>query len=121
MGFLNKESLRLIVAAHGNPAPPLYYPVTPPNHGAVSSVPLINHSGPVQRWIFAAKFYNNVPLGWPELQIIRDDHVAFSTRTMQPKPTGHLNVYEYDMSATQFTVQPGDAINVTWHLHYSRM
>ena len=42
-------------------------------------------------------------------------YVAFTTNTTEPKPTGYLNVYEYDLAATNFSIQVGDVLNISWH------
>ena len=65
--------------------------------------------------IIAAKFNISVRVGWPELQIIRGARTVFSTNTMEPKPTGYLNVYEYNLSARNFNICAGDVLNISWH------
>lgn len=69
MGFLNVQSLRMIVEAPrdlhdltsfsfpGIPHPAMSMPVT--------------QFGPLRKMVIAARFDINVPIGWPELQIIR--------------------------------------------------
>ena len=84
-------------------------------YGPATSMPL-TQSGPLKKLIIAAQFDVTVSAGWPELHIIRNAAVAFSTGTREPKPTGYLNVYEYHISADMFEVKPGDMLNISWHI-----
>ena len=81
-------------------------------HRILQSMPL-TESGHLVRFIIAAKFNHSVPSGWPTLQIKRrvnnGSHEAVATTTMEPRPTGYLNVFEYKMSAE---IQPGDIVHV---------
>ena len=80
-----------------------------------TSMPL-TQSGPLQKLIIAAEFDVTASAGWPELQIIRNaTDVVFTTNTTEPKPTGYLNVYEYDVSNDMFEVKAGDMLNISWH------
>ena len=79
------------------------------------SMPL-TQSGPLKRLIIAAEFDVTVSSGWPELQIIRNlTDIVFSTNTSKPKPMGYLNVYEYNLSAVNFQVEPRDVLNISWY------
>ena len=76
--------------------------------------------GTLRKMIIAARFNIMIPVGWPELQIIRNanngtSYVAFTTDTTEPKPTGYLSVYEYDLTGTEFNIQDGDKLNISWH------
>ena len=77
-------------------------------------------SGPLRKMVIAAKFDIDVPDGWLELQIIRTvnggtPNVVFTTNTMEPKPTGYLNLYEYNLTAINFTIQAEDKLSISWH------
>lgn len=62
----------------------------------------------------------NDPFHFPLMQIIRWPEggngtalVIFSNNwIMEPKPTGYLNVYEYDLTTEQYQVQPGDILQI---------
>ena len=76
--------------------------------------------GILRKMIIAARFNIMIPVGWPELQIIRNanngtSYVAFTTNTTEPKPTGYLSVYEYNLTGTEFNIQDGDKLNISWH------
>ena len=81
----------------------------------------INNSGLLVKFFIAAKFDYTIPSGWPLLQIKRRIHTndssylsqIFST-TMEPRPTGYLNVFEYDVQNMAFDVQHNDTIQVFW-------
>ena len=120
VGFLNGESRRMIVQdVTSNPpwAPTtLNFPGISP---LATSIPLTN-CGPLRKIVIAAKFNVTVPVGWPKLEIIRRASngtpcIAFSTNMTEPKPTGYLNAYEYDLSTKNFTIQAGDALNISWY------
>ena len=34
--------------------------------------------------------------------------------TTEPRPTGYLNVYEYDVSTDMFEIKAGDALSISW-------
>ena len=73
--------------------------------------------GLFRKIIIAAMFTS---IGWPRLQVIRranngTPYVRFSTHMKEPKPTGYLNVYEYDVSIEKFIVQTGDELNISWY------
>jgi hypothetical protein len=91
---------------HGIPRPTMSMPVT--------------QFGALRKMIIAAGFDVRVPVGWPELQIIRRANngtcnVVFMTNATEPKPTGYLNIYEYNLTATNFNIQIGDTLNIAWH------
>ena len=81
----------------------------------------INKSGLLVKFFIAAQFDHTIPSGWPLLQIRRRIHTndtsyfsqVFST-TMEPRPTGYLNVFEYDVQNMQFDVQYNDSIQIFW-------
>ena len=81
----------------------------------------VNKSGPLNKIIIAARFDVTMPIGWPEVQIMRRrdngmSYIAFTTNTTEPKPTGYLNLYEYDLSeAARFIIKSQDMLNITWH------
>ena len=75
--------------------------------------------GALRKMVIAARFDIHVPVGWPELQIIRMandgiSNIVFTTNTMEPKPIGYLNLYEYDLTTTGFNIQSGDVLNISW-------
>ena len=121
MGFLNEQSLRVIVEAPRN----IYmydndsfsFPGIP--HQAMSMP--FTRSGALRKMVIAARFDIRVPVGWPELQIIRmandgtPNIIVFTTNTMEPKPTGYLNLYEYNLTPINFAIQVGDTLNISWH------
>jgi type II secretory pathway pseudopilin PulG len=73
----------------------------------------------LRRIVIAAKFNGSVYIGWPELQIIRNStsgtYIAFTTSTTEPISTGYLNLYEYDLAATNFDILVGDRLNISWY------
>ena len=108
MGFLNEQSLRMIVRAQRNIRPTSFFF---PWRALSMSMPL-NQSGLLKKMIIAVKFNASAMcIGWPELQVIRNGRAYFSTNAMEPKPTGYLNVYEYDLLNRSLTIQAEDAIN----------
>lgn len=115
MGFLNEQSLRMIVEAPRDESRSFIFTEIP---HLDMSMPL-NQSGPLRKMIMAAFFYVTASVGWPELQIIRrasngTSYIAFTTNTIEPKPTRYLNLYEYDLAETRFYVRPGDVLNLSW-------
>ena len=84
---------------------------------SATSMPL-TQSGPLKKLIIAAEFDVTASAGWPELQIIRNAanhaYVVFTTNTTEPKPTGYLNVYEYDISNDTVEINVGDVLNISW-------
>ena len=113
MGFLKKESLRVIVDA---PRDNTVYFSFPLNN--TQSVP-INESGLLVKFFIAAKFDHAIPSGWPVLQIRRRvytnnfSYLVYNTAT-EPRHIGYLNVFEYDVKNMTFDVQRGDVIQVFW-------
>ena len=113
MGFLKKESLQVIMDAPRDSRLDNSFIFTPKT---TRSVP-INESGLLVKFFIAAKFDGTIPSGWPVLQIRRRFHannssiLVFSTAAMEPRPTGYLNVFEYDV---QNDVQHDDVIQVFW-------
>ena len=79
----------------------------------------ISESGLLVKFFIAAKFNHTISSGWPILHIRRRNHTSdslnlvFST-TMEPRPTGYLNVFEYDVHNMEFDVQHNDSIRVFW-------
>lgn len=119
VGFLDEQSLQVIVnvtsARSAGAHPSVYlYSYTQISQPA-TSMPL-TQSGPLKKLIIAAEFDVTASAGWPELQIIRNaTDVVFSTNTIEPKPTGYLNVYEYNVSTDMFEIKAGDVLNISWH------
>ena len=120
-GFLKEQSLRMIVEAPRN----ITYSSSSFSFPGIDlpqmtmSMP-ITQCGPLRKMVIAARSNVSAPVGWPELQIIRNAsngtrYVAFTTSTTEPTPTGYLNVYEYDLAATEFIIQVGDILNISWH------
>ena len=119
MGFLKKKSLYLIVDAprNRNNISSLFDFTRVDN---VQSVP-INEPGLLTLFI-AARFSIMVTSGWPVLQIKRRNSSKSNSYNlvrefgtmMEPKPTGYLNVYEYDLQNITFEVQRDDVISVHW-------
>ena len=86
----------------------------------IQSMP-INKSGLLEKFFIAAKFDHTIPSGWPLIQIGRRIHINDSSyfsqvlsTTMEPRPTGYLNVFEYDLQNMAFDVQNDDLIQVFW-------
>ena len=101
MGFLNEQSLRMIVEAPRNESRSFIFTEIP---HLETSMPL-NQSGPLRKMIMAAYFQVTASVGWPELQIIRrasngTSFVAYTISTTEPKPTRYLNLYEYNLAET---------------------
>ena len=119
MGFLNEQSLRMIVEAAQNMYNITSFTFPGIIYSGVISMPF-TQSGPLRKMVIAARFNVRVPIGWPELQIIRTANngtsrsdIAFSTSAMpEPKPTGYLNLYEYDLTTTGFNIQSGDVLSI---------
>ena len=121
MGFLKNESLKLIVDAPRNCNS---FNFTLNN---AQSMP-ISESGLLVKFFIAAKFNHTISSGWPLLQIRRiqtkvnemngsSDSSYFSqvfSTTMEPIPTGYLNVFEYDVQNMSFNIQQDDIIRVFW-------
>ena len=114
MGFLKKESLQAIVNAPRDSriSNSFNFRLT-----TIQSMP-INEAGLLAKFFIAAKFNHTIPSGWPVLKIRRRVHASglmevFST-TMEPRPTGHLNVFEYDVRNMAFDFHHGDLIRVFW-------
>ena len=109
VGFLNRQSLNLIVDA---PRDDRIHKSLHFRQHTLQSMPL-TESGHLVRFIIAAKFNHSVSSGWPTLQIERkvsnDSHEVVAMTTLEPRPTGYLNVFEYEMSAE---VQSGDVVRV---------
>ena len=72
------------------------------------SIPL-SVSGSSIKFIIAAKFNHNAPSGWPILKIRRRGNVTAMTQ-LEPRPTGYLNVFEYDTLSVD--VQPEDVVGI---------
>ena len=58
----------------------------------------------------------------PLMQIIRpgngnvSDQIIFNNSLMmKPKPTGYLNVYEYELPPEQYQINPGDVLKIFWN------
>ena len=117
MGFLKKKSLRVIVDAPRDSGISNSFDFRLTN---IQSMP-INESGLLAKFFIAAKFDHTSPSGWPVLQIRRRIFTndasylsqPFST-TMEPRPTGYLNVFEYDVRNMAFDFQHSDLIRVFW-------
>ena len=71
----------------------------------------------------AAKFNHTVPYGWPSLQVRRPSnnvsYVSVYVTESEPKPTGYLNVFEYDLSDDEFELHPGEQIRLSWIIRSS--
>ena len=123
MGFFNERSLRIVWSASRYSQPPLHFP------GIITSDSMnlqLIQSGHLRRIIIAAKFNATAHVGWPKLQIMRInveqntyDIVASTTNTTEPRPTGYLNVYEYEFN-NSVAVQIGDEVAISWHGNVSQ-
>ena len=111
-GFLNEQSLRMIVEAPRDVYD--YRSFSFPGIPHLDMSMPFTQSGPLRKMIIAAKFNISVRVSWPELQVIRNGSACANFST-EPKPTGYLNVYEYDLSNTNFNVQAEDTLNISWH------
>ena len=115
MGFLKKKSLQVIVDAPRDNRIYNSFNILLSN---IQSMPT-NESGLLEKFFIAAKFDHTIPSGWPLLQIRRRIHTSnslnlvFST-SMEPRPTGYLNVFEYNVQNMTFDVQHNDIIRVFW-------
>ena len=117
MGFLNKQSLRMVWSASRcyQDYRSLHFP------GIISSSTNLQftQSGRLRRIVIAAKFNATAHVGWPKLQIMRInverdayDIVASTTNTTEPRPTGYLNVYEYELN-NSVTVEIDDMLAIS--------
>ncbi len=120
IGFLKNESLPVIVDAPRDSRIYNSFYFIPIN---IQSMP-INESGVLVKFFIAAKFNHTISSGWPLLQIRRRIHTNDSSyfsqvfiTTMEPRPTGYLNVFEYDVQNMGFDVQHIDSIRVFWPLN----
>ena len=116
MGFLKKTSLHLIVDAPRNHSISSLFSFK--RVGNVQSVP-INEPGLLLKLFIAARFNVTVSSGWPVLQIRRRNGDSYNLvrefgQMMEPRPTGYLNVYEYDLKNITFEVQCDDVVRVYW-------
>ena len=123
MGFLNEQSLRMIVEAPRDMNDLASFSFSIPY--LTSAVP-VSQCGPLKKVVIAARFDVSVPVGWPEMQIMRRESngiykIVFTTNTTEPKPTGYLNLYEYDLEAARFHINPGDALDIAWHGNYDQI
>ena len=116
MGFLENESLQLIVNASRDDK---IHSAFEFRQNTTQSMPL-KESRLLVRFLIAAKFYHTISSGWPVLQIRRTLNgdsssllTPISTKK-EPRPTGYLNVFEYDMQAVRFEIQCGDSLRVYW-------
>ena len=119
MGFLNEDSLRMIVHAPRNTYSSRAFSFLGIPPMAMSMSMPLTQSGHLSKMVIAARFDVSMPGGWPELQIIRNassgtSNVVFNTST-EPKPTEYLNVYEYNLTATNFSIEAGDILNISWY------
>ena len=123
MGFFNEQSLRIVLSASRYSQPPLHFP-------GIMSDPTnlqLTRSGCLKRIVIAAKFNAAARVGWPKLQIIRignngeygSDIIIFTTNMKEPRPTGYLNVYEYELN-NSITVQVNDILAISWHGNVSQ-
>ncbi len=117
MGFLKNESLQVIVDA---PKDSGIYNSFDFSVTTAQSTP-VNGSGLLVKFFVAAKFDHTIPSGWPVLQIRKRIHTSDSSyprwvfiTIMEPRPTGYLNVFEYDVQNMTFDVQSDDVIRVFW-------
>ena len=78
--------------------------------GTFQSMPL-STSGHMLKCIIAAKFNHSEPSGWPILQIRRSGNVTAMTQS-EPKPSGYLNVFEYETLSAD--IQPRDIVRI-WY------
>ena len=66
----------------------------------------------------AAKFNHTVPFGWPRPVVRRQNengsHIAVYITEEEPRPSGYLNVFEYDLSDNEFEIHPGEQICISW-------
>ena len=118
MGFLNEQSLSMIVKSPRGIHDTASFSFPEILHPEMSMS--FTQSGPLRKMVIAARFNVQVPIGWPELQIVRmandgTSDIAFTSNTTEPKPTGYLNLYEYDLTTTNITIQVGDTLNIAWH------
>ena len=71
----------------------------------------------------AAKFNHTVPYGWPSLQVRRPSnngsYVSVYVTESEPRSTGYLNVFEYDLSDDEFELRPGEQIRLSWIIRSS--
>ena len=70
------------------------------------------------RLAIAAKFNHAIPFGWPSLQVWRQydngSLLSLYITKSEPRPTGYLNVFEYDLSDNGFELHPGEQIRLSW-------
>ena len=113
MGFLNNQSLRLITEADPGQTSPCF------SRSQLPTSLALDQTGPLRKLIFAAHFDVTMQSGWPQMEIIRNistgsSHAVFATAEMEPKPTGYLNVYEYNITPN-LDIQSGDILNISWY------
>ena len=120
MGFLNEQSLIMIVKTARNDLASFSFEFPGILHPAAAMSMSVGKVGPLRKIVIAARVNISVAVGWPELQIIRTirdetPNTVFTTNATEPKPTGYLNLYEYDLVADKFDIQDGDTLNISWH------
>ena len=104
-GFLNRQSLELIVDA---PRDNTIFRFLNTTQGTFQSMPL-STSGDTLKCIIGTKFNHSDPSGWPILQIRRRGNVTAMTQ-LEPRPTGFLNVFEFETLSAN--IQPGDVVRI---------
>ena len=125
-GFLSDQTLQTIVqnSLQGDKAP-TFDELNNTQSNRLHLIPnsmIITSTGLLTKWTFAAKFNHNVygeaESSWPELQIWRkpresvNQYTKISGSSMEPRPTGYLNVFEYDVSEHPIEVKYGDVLGV---------
>ena len=118
VGFLNQVSLRQIVNAPRDNR--VYGHLTFSEDAAtvLLTSPVKQGSVYLVRLAIAAKFNHAIPFGWPALQTRRlydnGSLLSLYITKSEPRPTGYLNVFEYDLSDNGFELHPGEQIRLSW-------
>ena len=110
VGFLTKESLNQIVNATNDTSQKILSSLTFTQNNITQCIQL-NESGNMIKISIAAKFNHSEHSGWPILQIRRGrltNNMAIIIASLKPRPTGYLNVFEYETYSVD--IQPGDEL-----------
>ena len=123
--FLSEQTLQSIVQnSLQSDKAPMFDELNDTQSNRLHIIPdmTLTSTGLLTKWTFAAKFNHNIDgeaeSSWPELQIWRksresgNQYTKISGSSMEPRPTGYLNVFEYDLSEHPVEVKAGDVLGV---------
>ena len=123
VGFLNQISLGRIVDAPRDNSVHQLLNFSEDATAVLLTSPVKPGYTYLMRVTIAAKFNHAVPYGWPSLQVRRPSnngsYVSVYVTESEPRSTGYLNVFEYDLSDDEFELRPGEQIRLSWIIRSS--